>query len=113
MASLWDRLKGLGASERDSELVRIVEQLQERVAKLEGPKSQAKAAGARFVCPETGRALDGLSIRKYVASLYPDVIPRGTPHDLARERKAVLLRMADEQEAAWGGAAPKGASKGD
>lgn len=68
---------------------------------------------AKFICPENGSVLDGLSIRKYVQSRYPDVIPRGGNHDLARDRKAKLLEMADQQEAEWGGPAPVDANKGD
>ena len=75
------------------------------------PKAAVKRP--RFVCPETGKVLDDVSIRKYTAWLYPDFIPNYRTNDLARERKAALLAMADEQEMSWGGSAPKGAPRGE
>ena len=73
----------------------------------------AKESPPRWVCPETGKALDGVSIRKHVLALYPDNIKPDRTNEQARQRRAALLKMADEQEKMWGGSAPRGSAVGE
>lgn len=50
-------------------------------------------------CPETGKSLDGVNIRKHVQTLWPHLDATDSRFEEARRRKAKLLAEAELREA--------------
>jgi hypothetical protein len=50
-------------------------------------------------CPETGRDLTGINIRKHISHLWPNLDEKDPRFELARERRALLIAEAERREA--------------
>jgi len=54
--------------------------------------------GPLMQCPETGRDLTGLDLRKHAAALWPNLDATDTRYEEARRRKKLLLDEAARRD---------------